>query len=387
MARVTQRVNVKRAKSTNYTPMGAWDSSIQYRLSDMGIPLVTLEKNTVTGFAAYGLNVDKSTIGVSPDSTAGAQEWRLLESTDFLYMIQAYIEKLQAQVITAEYIEALNIRTSNLEVLNGSILGGFSIKGNNLVSQSGKVEINGLTGEISVKDPDSDAVRTIIRSTNLPASPASFFQSTGSSNVSIAGLGGVNITTNKSVAIKTIATGDSNSYQLAVPSVRLRAYAQSIGNPNNGMAHLTTTRVSLDLYKDGISQWSFGSVSEMGDSNGTISNRFIDTDAATVTLSGNGVWTLRVVISTITPPNNNGWTGSGFADVSVDTSTAVLSQVVDRSEIGSNGMVIATSAQNYVYMVGGLHEIRRGNIGFQVTENGIKKSSNMNYSSPTWSNI
>jgi hypothetical protein len=54
-------------------------------------------------------------------------------------------------------------------------------------------------------------------------------------------------------------------------------------------------------------------------------------------------------------------------------SSFTASEVVNRSEIGSNGMVIATSDTNYTFMVGGTFEVRRGNSGLQITNSGIKK--------------
>lgn len=384
MARVTQRVSVKRAKSTNYNPMGPWDSTIQYRLSDMGIPLVTLEKSTVTGFAAYGLNVDKSTIGVSPDSTAGAQEWRLLESTDFLYMVQAYIEKLQAQVITAEYIEALNIRTGNLEVLDGSKLGGFSIRNNRFISKDEKIEIDGDTGQIILRDPNSEDVRTIIRPVNLPTTPASYFGSSSAQTASLSGLAGslsYGNTTKRTVHVKTIAAGDTSTYKLEMPSINLSATASSSG-PSGGMEHRTSSQVVIYMYQDGVKRFSLDSVTAVGND-----TRSRTTQPTSFNFSGAGVWTIGVELVVTMPPLNTGWIGTGSGNVSDTSKNVSITLVTNRSEIGSNGMVIATSASDYTFMVGDLYQVRRGNIGFQITNAGIKKSSNMNNSSPTWDRL
>ena len=386
MARVTHRGNVKRAKSTNYTPMGAWDSTIQYRLSDMGIPLVTLEKNTVTGFAAYGLNVDKSTIGVSPDSTAGAQEWRLLESTDFLYMVQAYIEKLQAQVITAEYIEALNIRTGNLEVLDGSKLGGFSIRNNRFISKDEKIEIDGETGQIILRDPNSEDVRTIIRPVNLPTTPASYFGSSSAQTASLSGLAGslsfgLPGVQKRTVHVKTIPAGDTSTYKLEMPSINLSATASSSG-PSGGMEHLTSSQVIIYMYQDGVKRFSLDSVTAVGNE-----TRGRTTQPTSFNFSGAGVWKIGVELVVTIPLGYTGWTGAGSGNVTDTSKSVSITLVTNRSEIGSNGMVIATSASDYTFMVGELYQVRRGNIGFQITSAGIKKSSNMNNSSPTWVDI
>ena len=59
--------------------------------------------------------------------------------------------------------------------------------------------------------------------------------------------------------------------------------------------------------------------------------------------------------------------------------------VINRTEIGSNGMVVATSPENYTYDAGDLFQVRRGKYGLQVTDEGIKGCDAMNYSSkPDW---
>lgn len=120
--RVTARVNIDLAKSTNYIPMGYWSNTSDYYISEAGIPFVKREDGTALGYSVYALNVDQATKG-----SWIASQWRLLESAEFLYMQDAYIERLQAALVTAEKIQALNIKTGNLEALNGAKIGNFEV--------------------------------------------------------------------------------------------------------------------------------------------------------------------------------------------------------------------------------------------------------------------
>ena len=114
---------------TNYLILGWWDDKISYMLSDLGIPVVKVPDSTSLEFSVYELEANYSTIGTSP---AGSSEWKLVESSEFIYMQDAYIERLQAQVVTAEIIESLLVKTSNLEVLNGASIGNFTIENGEL---------------------------------------------------------------------------------------------------------------------------------------------------------------------------------------------------------------------------------------------------------------
>ena len=52
-------------------------------------------------FLAYKLIVPKSTSGQFIN-TGTNKEWELVDSSEFTYMLEAYIEVLQAELITAE---------------------------------------------------------------------------------------------------------------------------------------------------------------------------------------------------------------------------------------------------------------------------------------------
>ena len=76
---------------TNYLVMGWWDPTISYKLSDAGIPIVKVEDESDDGFSVYKLTATASTIGAKPPNN----EWEKVQSAEFIYMQQAYIERLQ----------------------------------------------------------------------------------------------------------------------------------------------------------------------------------------------------------------------------------------------------------------------------------------------------
>lgn len=136
--KVTARVNIELAKSANYIPMGFWrapDGSATkpyYRITDIGIPMVKRPAGTSLGYTVWVLNVDVSN-ATAPDA-AGNTQWKLIDSLEIIYAQNAYIERLQTEIITAQYIESLLIKTSNLEVLNGAKIGDFQINNGRLTA-------------------------------------------------------------------------------------------------------------------------------------------------------------------------------------------------------------------------------------------------------------
>ena len=129
---IFERVQISPKTPINYIPMGEWSDKETYSLSYMGIPVVEVKDDTAAGFSAYALFADKATVGVAPG--ASNEEWRLVESAEFLYMLQAYIKKLQATLVTAERIESLFIKTGNIEVTEGAKIAGFNVSGQGLTN-------------------------------------------------------------------------------------------------------------------------------------------------------------------------------------------------------------------------------------------------------------
>jgi hypothetical protein len=137
---ITGRVNITLNKATNYLILGDWSDKISYKLSDAGIPVVKVPDSTKPGYSVYSLKVKESTVGASPLG-AGSSEWERATNEEFIYMQQAYIERLQAAIVTAESIQALTITTGKLTVTDGAKIGVFVINNsNNLLATSGTDE-------------------------------------------------------------------------------------------------------------------------------------------------------------------------------------------------------------------------------------------------------
>ncbi len=105
---------------SNYLIMGWWDPTISYKLSDAGIPVVKVEDDSDDGFSVYKLVAESATIGLKPPN----DEWEKVQSAEFIHMQNAYIQRLQAILVTAEKIESMMIRTKNIEILEGAVVKG-----------------------------------------------------------------------------------------------------------------------------------------------------------------------------------------------------------------------------------------------------------------------
>lgn len=108
-----------------------WLSDVQYRITSMGVPVVKVEDGTSMGFSVYSLkqNLTSNEVGKKPglSSWAWSSFWELMSSQEYMYIQESYIERLQAALVTAEKIQALNIKTGNLEALNGAKIGNFEV--------------------------------------------------------------------------------------------------------------------------------------------------------------------------------------------------------------------------------------------------------------------
>ncbi|MCB5251466.1 MAG: hypothetical protein LHW51_00650, partial [Candidatus Cloacimonetes bacterium] len=108
---------------TNYIPMGWWNSDVTYSKTDLGIPLVKKEDGTALGYSVYTLKAAASTPG-----TFILSEWDLVESAEFIYMQQAYIERLQAQLISAVTVELREDPSSDVTAGFSGIQGPYKDK-------------------------------------------------------------------------------------------------------------------------------------------------------------------------------------------------------------------------------------------------------------------
>lgn len=104
--KVTARVNIELAKSANYIPMGFWVQPVAgdpkkpfYRITDLGIPMVKVADGSALGYSVYVLQVDVSNNVVPSGSNP---QWRLIESTELIYIQQAFIERIWTEMVEAE---------------------------------------------------------------------------------------------------------------------------------------------------------------------------------------------------------------------------------------------------------------------------------------------
>ena len=103
----------------NYLIMGWWSASVHYKLTDAGIPVIKVEDDSHDGFSVYKLTALQSTLGVFI-----ASEWEKVKSADFVYMQDAYIEHLQAIMVTAKTLRTdsegarTEIDTEGIKVFN-----------------------------------------------------------------------------------------------------------------------------------------------------------------------------------------------------------------------------------------------------------------------------
>ena len=271
--------------------------------------------------------------------------------------------------------------TGRAKMKNAEIEG--TITGSLFTSENGKVVVDGRSNQIYLKDEDSDGVRTILSPNKLPLTPSSYFGSSSTDNVLLGSLKRTYTqNSSSSVDLITIPSGDSSAYQITIPPITMSVDVNHPGGGGGiGEASLPNiAEMRVEIYKNGIHQYNVSSVSAM--SLGELDNQTFTNEPKSYTIQGSGTWSVRVThVHTINKPPSN---SEGKV---TNIGNAVVAKVVNSSTIGSNGMIIATSGTEYTYMVGDTYEVRRGNVGFRITNDGVQKSSKMNLSNPMWEDI
>lgn len=272
-----------------------------------------------------------------------------------------------------------------LEALEGHV-GSLTLKNGRLVSMTKQLEIDGEAGLIVLKDTN-ESPKTIIRSTNLPLTPSSFFAGVGQKTASLSSFkrteSGIldQVVAWESNSLQ-LSTASGESYTVSVPSLELAG--EIYGTAATGSQASFTINISIYLQGPGGLKYEVASFNVFSIGNSTAADSYT-TQEAKFTVSTGGSWRLRAEVRTTMI--GVGTLHTSTAHVMGNATGITADQIVERSEIGNNGMVIADSALQYSFMVGDLYEIRRGNIGFKITSNGIKKSSNMQDSFPTWVDV
>jgi hypothetical protein len=387
--------------------MGWWNSDVTYSKTDLGIPLVKKEDGTALGYSVYTLKAAASTPG-----TFILSEWDLVESADFIYMQQAYIERLQAELISAvtvelkedissdvtagisgiqgaakdqpalwaggTYAEAISGVAKTIISHNGKIkatdvdligkinatsggIGGMQISEDSIVSENGRLVIDGKNNTIYLID-DTGSIKTVIRPGDIPTSVSSYFSGSLNQDVSYLGIkGSVTGTTTKDSSTLYLSSG---SYEVTIPSITLAAsttYSDGVGSSILSLKLILSNGISTN---DII----IGEALAMSTGNAGYEQVVIPQTKKMITKSG--TWRLRLIS---TAETIGGGTATNNGSLTSSSSSFNISEIVNRSEIGSNGMMIATSINNYNFMVGDTFEVRRGNGGLQITNSGIKK--------------
>lgn len=262
--------------------------------------------------------------------------------------------------------------TGVINAISGTIA-NLIIKDSKLKTPDQRLEIDGVTRSITLRDANNQ-IKTIIHPDNIP-SIADYFNDTGAYSADLSTLNTTNLTSQVSKSLIVGGTS-SDTFDLTVTPFTIKALvALSIGADPS--AHVeASTRAYIN--KNGVFLTELGKATAHAykDSPGSST---LSIPATTLSITGNATYTLVIVHEVM---NQEDPYATNHGEVS-GLGTMTTGKIIDRSEIGTNGMIIATSPQNYTYMVGTLFQVRRGNVFMRITANGIEKSTN----GTTWTNI
>lgn len=268
-----------------------------------------------------------------------------------------------------------------IEAISGRI-GGFNLENMGLLSDNKLFYIDALNGAIYLMNESGD-VKTSIIPYDLPSTPEAFFAGSGGGNLSLTALqGSYNNGQTKTTGSFTVDVSGGKQFSLLIPEIK--------GSVNTDYTALageifgsSSTTIYFELMRDNKVHLVLAQPKAL--SSGGLMSESFTIQQRTIQISSSGVYSFRARVETNAFPSNH--PASGGASVSIISSSAEFIAVLNRSQIGNNGMIIASSTTRYDYMVGDKHIIRRGNYGFRITESGLQKSTNMNASTPTWQNI
>lgn len=281
------------------------------------------------------------------------------------------------------YAENANI-SGTITATSGSI-GGFGISGSELTSNENSLAISGGSGTITLRK-DGD-IRLVMKPDNLATSPSNYFSGGGQKIISA--LNGMwTAIGDRNGSTTYIDCSDGKTYEANVPQIDLNTHVIIMSDEGNASVdirvELTNGSKVIQLGHSfvGATKGRGGSPSTGGgvtilDGEG-IDNTTIPPSKVTITGSGN--WYVRVRCNEI---KSSGTSISQEYRISM-LSYITVNPVVNRSELGANGMMIATSATAYTYMVGDTFQVRRGNYCLRVTNTGIQKSSD---GGSMWTNL
>lgn len=344
------------------------------------VDLFTAENSNLGGFL-FKNNQWWSQMGVDADGAAA------------LYGDEGFIPNLWFDAVEGVMRVRDGVFRGSIEA-TGGVIGGFKVRDNVLVSENDLVELDGQSGRITIRDPLTKEERVFVVSEIIAATPDQYFGSGGTSSVSISGIngsyGGMISPSTRTASIINILPNDTNTYSINIPPINITAYAEYLyGGQTPISDHMKPeslqSKVTVTVYHGNKRITELGSATATAREDG-IDNQWRQTEPRSILISGAGNVTVRVEHTFPTPGPNESWMGSGSGTANV-SENATWAKVVDRSIIGSNGMVIAPSATDYFFSVGNITQIRHGNYALRIGVDGVKVASNMNASSPTWRNV
>jgi hypothetical protein len=243
----------------------------------------------------------------------------------------------------------------------GGTIGGMRIFGDVIVSDNERLVIDGTNNTIYLLD-ESMRIKTVIRPDNIPTSVSSYFSGSLNQDVSYQGI---------KTAVTGTTTKDSNTivlsagaYEVTIPSITLTASTTYSSGTGSSILALKL------ILSNGFSTNDIIIGEAIAISTGSAGYEQVIIPQTKKMITKSGTWRLRLISTANTI---GGGTGTNNGSLTSSGSTFNISEIVNRSEIGSNGMMVATSANNYNFMVGDTFEVRRGNSGLRITNSGIQK--------------
>lgn len=190
----------------------------------------------------------------------------------------------------------------------------------------------------------------------------------------IIGLSSSHTTTRETVAnsaLATLSTSEANSlYSISFPEINYRVGGRNTSSVAGSTVQSVVT-IKIELVKAGgsIEYFELGQSRLVFNSNTNYYQDYtIAAGSINVRSDSSGYIKARLVAVHNTVVSSTA-VGEGTANTT-NGGVIAVKPVINRSEIGLNGMMLAVDKYNYSYMVGNTFEVRRGNFGIRITEGG-----------------
>lgn len=167
-------------------------------------------------------------------------------------------------------------------------------------------------------------------------------------------------------------TSGGKIYEMNIPSCRININL-NVTSIGGGIEQPMGVVADLILYLrvSGLEKIEIGRASTMSTGGLEADTEIIPASTRTITQSG--TYSLQAVLS-IGNPSGQNYDVSGSIS---QFSNVTINQVLNRSEIGMNGIMLASSSTRYAYIVPeDKIEFRINNYGFRITSSGFQKTTN-----------